>query len=73
MSFWQAQRCFEDALRYIDPVEDPVMWDVCQGLAALAEGLAELANMAEQMPSVLQRLQRMETLLNGVLRKIQSL
>ena len=57
--FRQAKNCFEDALRYLDHRKDPVMWDVCQGLAALAEGLSELAVMVRETQEALQRMQRM--------------
>jgi len=71
--FWQAKNCFEDALRYLDHREDPVMWDVCQGLAALAEGLYELAAAVEQMRTMPQELQRLEALLNQVFSRVKAL
>jgi len=36
--FENAKRCFDDARLRIDPAKTPIMWDICQGLAALAEG-----------------------------------
>ena len=38
----QAQECFDDAKPHIDPSQDPVMWNIVNGLSHLAQAVRDL-------------------------------
>jgi len=42
MTFHQAQECFREAITFINPKQDPVMFDLANGLLALAEASQNL-------------------------------
>jgi len=75
--FENAKRCFDDARLRIDPAKNPIMWDICQGLAALAEGLSELVSGFDQVQTTqtnhTNALHRIENSLNEVLNKIRQI
>jgi hypothetical protein len=73
--FEDAKRCFEDACSRIDPAKNPIMWDICQGLAALAERLSELVSGLDQVQTTQTNhtLNRIENSLNEVLYKIRQI
>ncbi|MFA0746155.1 hypothetical protein [Fervidibacter sp.] len=75
--FENAKRCFDDARLRIDRTKDPIMWDICQGLAALAEGLSELVSGFDQVQTTqtnhTNALHRIENSLNEVLNKIRQI
>jgi X-X-X-Leu-X-X-Gly heptad repeat protein len=72
--FEDAKHCFEDACFRVDPAKDPIMWDICQGLAALAEGLSELVSGLDQVQTAQNyTLNRIENSLNEVLYKIRQI
>jgi X-X-X-Leu-X-X-Gly heptad repeat protein len=72
--FENAKRCFDDACFRVDPAKDPIMWDICQGLAALAEGLSELVSGLDQVQTAQNyTLNRIENSLNEVLNKIRQI
>jgi len=61
----QAQECFDDAKRYINPQEDPIQWDMVNGLSALAQAvrslhaeLQQLQNDVKQIHTEVKRLRR---------------
>jgi hypothetical protein len=51
MSGFNAERCFVDALRGIDPLKDPSRWNLYSGLQAIAQSI-------QQIESRLQRIER---------------
>jgi hypothetical protein len=72
--FENAKRCFDDARLRIGPAKNPIMWDICQGLAALAEGLFELVSGLDQVQTAQNyTLNRIENSLNEVLNKIRQI
>jgi hypothetical protein len=82
--FQEAKQCFENAKRYfddarlcVDRAKNPIMWDICQGLAALAEGLLELASGLDQVQTTqtnhTHALHRIENSLNEVLNKVRQI
>ena len=48
MSYYNAQKCFDDAIRYIDPKKDPIMWDLANGLSALCQALQQDLHRLDQ-------------------------
>ncbi len=75
--FEDAKHCFEDACFRVDPAKNPIMWDICQGLAALAEGLSELVSGFDQVQTTqtnhTNALHRIENSLNKVLSNIRQI
>jgi hypothetical protein len=72
--FENAKRCFNDACSRIDHAKNPIMWDICQGLAALAEGLLKLVSGLDQVQTAQNyTLNRIENSLNEVLYKIRQI
>jgi hypothetical protein len=75
--FENAKRCFDDACRHIDSAKDPIMRDICQGLAALAKGLSELVSGLDQVLTTQTNhtyaLHRIENSLNEVLNKVRQI
>jgi hypothetical protein len=72
--FENAKRCFDEACSRIDPAKNPIMWDICQGLAALAEGLLELVSGLDQVQTAQNyTLNRIENSLNEALYKIRQI
>lgn len=49
MSFRSAQECFDDAKMYVNAQSDPVMWDLVNGLSAMAQALALLQDDIERI------------------------
>ena len=39
MSLYTAKQCFDDAMQYINAQDDPVMWDLVNGLSELVQAL----------------------------------
>lgn len=54
--FAKAKRIFEDAQNYINPQNDPVMWDLVNGLAELAHSLVYLEGKIDQVENRLRQL-----------------
>jgi hypothetical protein len=75
--FKYAKQCFNDALAHVDFSKDPTMFFICQGLAALAEGLSELVSGFDQVQTTqtnhTNALHRIENSLNEVLNKIRQI
>ena len=50
-----AKECFDDAKQYLASQTDPVMWDVVNGLSALAEQIQHLEYEVQAIRAHLQR------------------
>lgn len=62
---YKAQECFDDAKQYVNPQQDPVQWDMVNGLSALAQAVRalhadvlQLQNDVKQAQAEVKRLRR---------------
>ena len=61
--YQQAIKCCNDALSYINPKDDPVMWNLTGALKEIAVGLQQdIENLERQIESIHRGIQHIEHL-----------
>jgi hypothetical protein len=56
MSFYDAEKCFKEAMQFTDPKANPAQYDIASGLAAMVAGLRSLESHVHAIENDIQNI-----------------